>query len=135
MLASTRWLQFNRLSLMNANSGVFGVNLGHMWDEIDCKTGWVDPRYLGSFPSTKPPRPINHPRIGRIVMGRGRDAADVAMSTAFGVANSGDPGAGSARPIACWPRQHRSEPKYVHACSFARLVTITPRYYPNGWQL
>jgi transglutaminase-like putative cysteine protease len=28
----------------------------------------------------------NHPRIGRIVMGRGRDAADVAMSTAFGVA-------------------------------------------------
>ncbi len=26
----------------------------------------------------------NHPRIGRIVMGR--DAADVAMSTAFGVA-------------------------------------------------
>ena len=29
----------------------------------------------------------NRPRIGRIVMGRGRDAADVAMSTAFGVAN------------------------------------------------
>ena len=29
----------------------------------------------------------NHPRIDRIVMGRGRDAADVAMSTAFGVAN------------------------------------------------
>ena len=29
----------------------------------------------------------NHPRIGHIVMGRGRDAADVAMSTAFGVAN------------------------------------------------
>ena len=29
----------------------------------------------------------NHTRIGRIVMGRGRDAADVAMSTAFGVAN------------------------------------------------
>jgi transglutaminase-like putative cysteine protease len=28
----------------------------------------------------------NHPRIGRIVMGRGREAADVAMSTAFGVA-------------------------------------------------
>ena len=28
----------------------------------------------------------NHPRIGRIVMGRGRDAADVAMSTAFGIA-------------------------------------------------
>jgi transglutaminase-like putative cysteine protease len=29
----------------------------------------------------------NHPRIGRIVMGRGRDAADVAMSTAVGMAN------------------------------------------------
>ncbi|MDE3176341.1 MAG: transglutaminase family protein [Pseudomonadota bacterium] len=28
----------------------------------------------------------NHPRIGRIVMGRGRDAADVAISTAFGEA-------------------------------------------------
>ena len=28
----------------------------------------------------------NHPRIGRIVMGRGRDAADVAISTSFGVA-------------------------------------------------
>jgi len=29
----------------------------------------------------------NHPRIGRIVIGRGRDAADVPISTAFGVAN------------------------------------------------
>jgi transglutaminase-like putative cysteine protease len=28
----------------------------------------------------------NHPRIGRIVMGRGRDAADVPISTAFGIA-------------------------------------------------
>ena len=28
----------------------------------------------------------NHPRIGRIVMARGRDAADVAISTAFGPA-------------------------------------------------
>jgi hypothetical protein len=28
----------------------------------------------------------NHPRIGHIVMGRGRDAADVPISTAFGVA-------------------------------------------------
>ncbi len=27
---------------MNANKGVFGVNLGHMWDEIDRMTGWVD---------------------------------------------------------------------------------------------
>jgi transglutaminase-like putative cysteine protease len=29
----------------------------------------------------------NHPRIGRILMARGRDAADVAISVAFGVAN------------------------------------------------
>ena len=29
----------------------------------------------------------NHSRIGRIVMGRGRDAADVAITTAFGIAN------------------------------------------------
>jgi NADPH:quinone reductase-like Zn-dependent oxidoreductase len=28
MLASTPWLQFNQLSLMNANKRVFGVNLG-----------------------------------------------------------------------------------------------------------
>ena len=28
VLASTPWLQFNPLSLMNANSGVFGVNWG-----------------------------------------------------------------------------------------------------------
>jgi transglutaminase-like putative cysteine protease len=28
----------------------------------------------------------NHPRIGRIVIARGRDAADVAISTAFGTA-------------------------------------------------
>ena len=42
MLASTPWLQFNPLSLMNANKGVFGVNLGHMWGEIERMTGWVD---------------------------------------------------------------------------------------------
>ena len=28
----------------------------------------------------------NHPRIGRVVIARGRDAADVAISTAFGPA-------------------------------------------------
>jgi transglutaminase-like putative cysteine protease len=28
----------------------------------------------------------NHPRIGRIVIAKGRDAADVAISTAFGPA-------------------------------------------------
>ena len=42
MLAGTPWLQFNPLSLMNANKGVFGVNLGHMWDEGDRMAGWMD---------------------------------------------------------------------------------------------
>ena len=42
MLASTPWLQFNPLSLMNANKGVFGVNLGHMWAEVDRMRGWMD---------------------------------------------------------------------------------------------
>ena len=28
----------------------------------------------------------NHPRIGRIVIAKGRDAADVAIATAFGTA-------------------------------------------------
>jgi hypothetical protein len=42
MFASTSWLQFNPLPLTNANKGVFGVNLGNMWDEIERMTGWVD---------------------------------------------------------------------------------------------
>jgi synaptic vesicle membrane protein VAT-1 len=42
MLASTPWLQFNPLPLINPNKGVFGVNLGHMWDEIDRMGGWAD---------------------------------------------------------------------------------------------
>jgi NADPH:quinone reductase-like Zn-dependent oxidoreductase len=41
MLAGTPWLQFNPLSLMNANKGVFGVNLGHLWDEADRTAGWM----------------------------------------------------------------------------------------------
>jgi NADPH:quinone reductase-like Zn-dependent oxidoreductase len=42
MVARTPWLQFNPLSLMNANKGVFGVNLGHMWDETDRTAGWMN---------------------------------------------------------------------------------------------
>jgi NADPH:quinone reductase-like Zn-dependent oxidoreductase len=41
MLTSMPWLQFNPLSLMNANKGVFGVNLGHMWGENDRVRGWA----------------------------------------------------------------------------------------------
>jgi NADPH:quinone reductase-like Zn-dependent oxidoreductase len=42
MLARTPWLQFNPVSLINANKGVFGVNLGHMWSEAARMSGWVD---------------------------------------------------------------------------------------------
>jgi NADPH:quinone reductase-like Zn-dependent oxidoreductase len=38
-LASTPW--FHPLSLMSANKGVFGVNLGHLWGEIDRVHGWA----------------------------------------------------------------------------------------------
>ncbi len=41
-LASTPWLQFNPLSLISANKGVFGVNLGHMWGEVERIRGWAD---------------------------------------------------------------------------------------------
>jgi transglutaminase-like putative cysteine protease len=46
-----------------------------VWAEVFLDGGWdtIDARH-------------NHPRIGRIVMGPGRDAADVAISTAFGIA-------------------------------------------------
>jgi NADPH:quinone reductase-like Zn-dependent oxidoreductase len=39
MLASTP--RFHPLSLMNANKGVFGVNLGHLWGEVDRLRGWA----------------------------------------------------------------------------------------------
>ena len=42
MIARTPWLQFNPLSLMNANKGVFGVNLGHMWNDGDRVAGWMN---------------------------------------------------------------------------------------------
>jgi synaptic vesicle membrane protein VAT-1 len=42
MLAQTPWLQINPLSLINANKGVFGVNLGHLWGEGDRIRGWGD---------------------------------------------------------------------------------------------
>ena len=42
MLANTPWVQFNPLSLMNANKGVFGVNFGHMWGELDRMRLWMD---------------------------------------------------------------------------------------------
>jgi synaptic vesicle membrane protein VAT-1 len=40
MVAKTPWFAFNPVRLMNANKGVFGVNLGHMWGEIDRLREW-----------------------------------------------------------------------------------------------
>jgi len=42
VLARTPWLQFNPLSLIGANKGVFGVNLSHMWRELDRMRLWGD---------------------------------------------------------------------------------------------
>jgi NADPH:quinone reductase-like Zn-dependent oxidoreductase len=41
-LANTPWFQFNPLSLMSANKGVFGVNLGHLWGELDRQRAWAE---------------------------------------------------------------------------------------------
>jgi len=41
-LANMPWFQFTPLSLMNANKGVFGVNVGHLWGEIDRVRSWAD---------------------------------------------------------------------------------------------
>ncbi len=42
VIARIPWFQFNPLALMGANKGVFGVNLGHMWGEIDRIREWAD---------------------------------------------------------------------------------------------
>ena len=41
-VASMPWLQFTPVSLIDQNKGVFGVNLGHMWKEVDRLRGWAD---------------------------------------------------------------------------------------------
>ncbi len=35
------WLKFHPPALMNANKGVFGVNLGRMWNEVDRLRPWM----------------------------------------------------------------------------------------------
>lgn len=42
VLARTPWFQFNPIALLNANKGVFGVNLGHLWRELDRVREWGD---------------------------------------------------------------------------------------------
>src|ERR1700691_329848 len=41
MLANTPWLQFNPLALMNANKGVFGANLKHLFDNPELARVWA----------------------------------------------------------------------------------------------
>ena len=77
MLMKTPWVQFNPLSLMNANKGVFGVNLGHMWGEFGrVRRGWTSScaygragrssrRSPGSSSSTKRQRRIISFRTAR----------------------------------------------------------------------
>jgi len=36
------WFQFTPLALMNENKGVFGVNLGHLWGEMERVAGWME---------------------------------------------------------------------------------------------
>ena len=88
MLAGMPWLQFNPLSLMNANKGVFGVNLGHMWDEGDRIAGWVDELVrLWEQGAIKP-------RIARtfhLRRGRGRSSLHPGPQ---------QPGKGAAHPVA-----------------------------------
>jgi len=39
---SMPWLQFTPLALMNQNKSAFGVNLGHLWGEIDRISNWME---------------------------------------------------------------------------------------------
>lgn len=41
-VASMPWLQFTPVSLIDQNKGVFGVNLGHMWQEVDRIRCWAE---------------------------------------------------------------------------------------------
>ena len=36
------WTRFNPVALMNQNKGAFGVNLGHLWDEAERLTAWME---------------------------------------------------------------------------------------------
>jgi synaptic vesicle membrane protein VAT-1 len=42
VIARIPWFQFNPLALMSANKGVFGVNIGHMWGEVDRIREWAE---------------------------------------------------------------------------------------------
>jgi NADPH:quinone reductase-like Zn-dependent oxidoreductase len=41
-LKGTPWLRFMPPRLINENKGVFGVNVGHLWNEMDRVRRWID---------------------------------------------------------------------------------------------
>ncbi|MFQ5514101.1 MAG: zinc-binding dehydrogenase [Myxococcota bacterium] len=41
-LFTTPWLRFHPWQLISQNKGVFGVNLGHLWDEADRVGAWME---------------------------------------------------------------------------------------------
>ncbi|MBW6493169.1 MAG: medium chain dehydrogenase/reductase family protein [Burkholderiaceae bacterium] len=41
-VASMPWFKFTPVALINHNKGVFGVNLGHLWNELERIRGWSD---------------------------------------------------------------------------------------------
>ncbi len=41
MVRQMPWLTFNPVALMNQNKGVFGVNMGRMWDQTERIGGWT----------------------------------------------------------------------------------------------
>jgi NADPH:quinone reductase-like Zn-dependent oxidoreductase len=43
----TLTMRFSPNQLIDQNKGVFGVNLGHMWDQVDRLTGWVEDLVAG----------------------------------------------------------------------------------------
>jgi NADPH:quinone reductase-like Zn-dependent oxidoreductase len=40
-LLAVPWFRFNPLRLMNDNRGVFGVNVGHLWDQHEMIRNWM----------------------------------------------------------------------------------------------
>lgn len=60
-LIQTPWLLFNPLRVINANKGVFGVNMGRLWAEEDRTVDWLA-RLVGLY-SEGTLRPRVHARV------------------------------------------------------------------------
>ena len=71
-LLSTPWFKFNPLNLMNANKGIIGVNLGHLWHEADLLNQWMQ-QVLAWYVEGK-----IHPHVDRVF-----DFADVAQAHSY----------------------------------------------------